>query len=117
MPGLAKRRLYKPERAPARIKGVLGHFQAPVACPDATVPEIAMALASICDAGKIEVGRGGEYDALGDTYTIIGKHNGKAQDLKIGGWQVAYIIGLVRQLNGGAPFDPSRLTKALTPGA
>ena len=114
MAGLVRRRLYKPERAPARKRGVL-HKQAPVACPDANTYEIAMALASLCESAGFIIGRGGEYDSLRDEYKLIGKSlaTGKAQDVTVKGFEVALLINYLRALNGGAKFDKRAMTKAL----
>jgi hypothetical protein len=120
---LATRRLYKPDRPAARKAGIL-HDQAPVACPNATAKEIAMAIAAMCIAANMEPGRGGEYDALKDEYTIIGRvrdgavdatgmATGKVQDIKIPGVVVAALIGELRGWNGTPQFDPRGLTKAL----
>lgn len=113
--GRRRNRLYKPERRPARKKGVLGHQQAPVGCPDASTKEIAMALASLCEASHVIPGRGGEYDALKDEYVVVGKSKltRKAQDFKVEGFAVAYLIQTLRAWNGGQPFDPQALTKAV----
>lgn len=113
--GLAKRRLYKPERRAPRKKGVLGHDQAPVGCPDANAKEIAMALASLCQASHVEPGRGGDYDRVKDVYTVVGrsKLTGKAQDFKIEGFAVAFLIQTLRGWNGTPKFDPQALTKAV----
>lgn len=111
--GLAKRRLYKPERAPARFKGVL-EKQAPVGCPDASKFEIAAALYAICDQAGVTVGRGGSYETLKDVYTVVGKSKatGKAQDVKVQGLEVASTIKLFRSLNGGkATAAADRLKK------
>lgn len=108
---MVKRRLYKPERRPARRKGVLER-QAPIACPDANRTEIAMALATLCRMSGVVVGQGGTYDALKDEYTVIGKvldgskdtagiPTGKAQDVTVKGLEVARLIKLVRRMNGG----------------
>jgi hypothetical protein len=103
--GLVKRRLYKPERAPARKKGVL-NSQAPVSCIDAGSFEIAAAIAAFCRQAKVIPGQGGEYDWLKDEYTIIGKSRvtGKAQDFKIKGDEVGALIKLARSINGGRPM-------------
>ena len=110
MSGLVRRRLYKPERRPARMKGVL-HDQSPVGCADANSYEIAMALASLCRASGMVVGRGGDYDSIKDMYTVVGTVNGKAQDLKIEGAAVAALIHQLRIWNGGSPFDKRGLSK------
>lgn len=112
--GLAKRRLYRPERRPKRFAGVL-HDQAPVGCPNATPKEMAMAIAAICIDGHIEVGRGGSYDPIKDEYVIVGKSTltGKAQDFKIEGVAVAALINSLRVWDGGKPFDPGALTKTV----
>lgn len=114
MAGLAKRRLYKPERRTARKRGVL-QDQAPIACPDANHYEIAMALASLCQASGVAPGQGGDYDPIKDVYTIIGKDKltGKAQDFKVEGWAVALLIAQLRVWNGGERFDKRALTKAV----
>ena len=100
--GLTKRRLYRPERAPARKKGVL-HNQAPIGCVSANAKEIALALYSLCwDAGYV-VGQGGQYDSLRDEYTVIAKRKdtGLVQDVTVHGAEVADLIKLARRLNGG----------------
>lgn len=103
----AKRRLYKPERSPARVKGVVGK-NAPVSLPDAKRNEIAMALYSICKEAGFIVGRGAEYDALKDIYTLIGKsrETGKAQEVKVHGFEVGAVIQMCRNalLFGVEPF-------------
>jgi hypothetical protein len=115
--GATKRRLYKPERAPARKKGV-SHSQAPIACPDAEAKEIAMAIYSICESADVVVGRGGDYDWLKDEYTIVGKSKatGKAQDFTVPGAAVAALIMQLRAWNGVQRFDKQAMVKALTPG-
>jgi hypothetical protein len=110
--GLIKRRWYKPERKPRRKRGVLQE-QAPVGCPDASHYEIGMALASICKAANMKVGRGGDYDPIKDLYTIVGSIDGKAQDLKVEGVAVAALINQLRVWNGVEKFDKQGLTKAL----
>jgi hypothetical protein len=104
--GLTKRRLYKPERRPARKKGVL-EKHAPIGLPTANAFEIASAVASLCEQAGFEVGRGGDYDSLKDEYTVIGKSlvTGKAQEIKIQGGEVAFLIKVGRGLNGG-PMVP-----------
>lgn len=103
--------MYRPERAPARRKGVLNK-QAPVSCPDACPEEIAMALFSIGEAAHMIPGQGGTYDALKDRYTLVGKvldggvdaagiPTGKVQDLEIEGSAVAALIWTLRGWNGG----------------
>ena len=111
--GLVSRRLYKPERKPKRFRGVL-EKQAPVGCPDASHYEIAMALASICKAANMQIGRGGDYDAIKDLYVVVGKIDGKAQDMKIEGVAVAALINQLRLWNGVHLFDKQALTKTLT---
>ena len=112
MAGLTRRAPYKPDRPSARKKGVL-YGQAPVALPDAAPKEIAMALASLCDSADVVPGQGGMYDPLRDEYTVIGKskETGKAQDFKVQGFEVAVLIGFLRQLNGGR-FDQHAITRA-----
>lgn len=111
MAGLTRRRLYKPERRPARKKGILDK-QAPISCPDASKGEIAMALFALCHEAKVIVGQGGEYDSLRDEYTVVGKlldgsvdpdgmPTGKVQDVKIQGAEVGAVIKLARMMNGG----------------
>lgn len=111
--GRASRRLYKPERAPARKRGVL-HDRAPVGCPNANNYEIAMAIASLCEASHVVPGRGLGYDPIADKYTIAGKSKatGKAQDFEIEGHAVALLINQLRVWNGGK-FDKQGLTKAM----
>ena len=109
MSGLTKRRWYKPERKPARAKGVIGKL-APIDCPDASQPEVVSAIACICAEMGVRVGRGGEYDALRDEYTVIAKvldggvhqrrPSGKVQDVKIKGTAVAAAIQYTRMLYG-----------------
>lgn len=111
--GLAKRRLYKPERRAARKKGVL-HGNAPLACPDASNTEIAMAIFSLCDEAGVVIGQSQGYDALKDEYTVTGKSKttGVAQDWRVKGFEVALLIGFLRQVNGGR-FDKQAITKRL----
>ena len=109
--GIVKRPWYKGERKAARKRGVL-HEQSPVGCPDASTYEIAMALASICKAAGMKIGRGGDYDSIKDLYTVVGNIDGKAQDLKIEGVAVAALINELRFWNGGR-FDKQGMTKAL----
>jgi hypothetical protein len=105
--GLAKRRLYKPDRRPARAKGVLGKHSvekmAPVGCLDATEGEVAKALFVLARQSGVTVGRGSGYDPLRDIYTVIGKSasTGKVQDFDIEGGVVAELIRVARILNGG----------------
>jgi hypothetical protein len=104
MPGLTRRRLYKPDRAPARQKSaLLLNKCAPVALPGATAKEIAMALTSICREANIVVGQCAGYDGIKDMYTVTAKHleTGKVSDFQIVGDEVALLIKLARQWNGG----------------
>jgi hypothetical protein len=101
--GLARRRLYKAERRPARIKGELRNQNAPIALLDANAKEVAMALYALCDLSGIVIGRAAGYDQLRDEYTVTGtsKLTGKAQDLTVKGAEVADAIVVARVLNGG----------------
>lgn len=117
MAGLVKRRLYKPERRPARKHGVFGKaleyanakFKpkvdpfAPVGLPDASAGEVRKALFAMCQSAGVVVGQGSGYEALRDEYHVIGKSmaTGKAQDFKIAGAEVAELIRVARMLNGG----------------
>jgi hypothetical protein len=100
--GLSKRRLYKPERAPARKAGVL-YNSAPISMPDATAGEVAKAIFALAQEAGVIVGQGSGYDSLKDVYTVVGKSRatGKAQDWQVEGAVVAEVIGLARMLNGG----------------
>lgn len=100
--GLVRRRLYKPERSPARVKGTM-YLYAPIGLPDATEGEVAKALFAIGKEAGVSIGRGSGYDSLRDEYTVIGKSRatGKAQDYKIAGAEVATLIKLARIWNGG----------------
>lgn len=100
--GLTKRRLYKPERRPARKTGVL-HDQAPSGLPDANANEIALALFALAKEANVIIGRGGDYDRIKDVYTVVGKslETGKAQDVQIAGAEIATLIMAARSLNGG----------------
>ncbi len=111
-PKIARRRLYKPERAPARKRGVIGACP-PQACPDASSYEIAMAIDALCEEAGFKIGRGSYYDRQRDEYWLIGKSlvTGKAQDTKVHGFEVAVLIQLLRQWNGGRKFDKQGLTK------
>ena len=99
---MARRRLYKPERAPARKKGIL-YKMAPIALLDANKEEVAMALFALAKMAGVTVGQGSGYDPLRDEYKVVGKSRatGKAQDFTIRGEEVATTIVLARQLNGG----------------
>jgi hypothetical protein len=105
--GLTKRRLYKPERSPARKRGIFGkhsvHKLAPVSCPDANEGEVAKALYAVAREAGVIIGQGSGYDALRDEYTVIGKSmaTGKAQDFTIAGAEIGVCIKLARMLNGG----------------
>jgi hypothetical protein len=102
MTGLARRRFYKPERAPARAKGVIGK-EAPISVPDATTTEIKTALYALCKEAGMIIGRGAEYEPIRDEYTVIGKSKatGKAQEIKVQGAEVGSVIRIARMLNGG----------------
>lgn len=111
MAGLARRRLYKPERRPARTKGVLDK-QAPIGLPNANKNEIALALFALAQQAGVAIGRGGSYDALRDEYTLTGKvldggidakgiKTGRVQDIKVQGAEVASVIKVARMMNGG----------------
>ncbi len=100
--GLAKRRLYKPERRAARVKGILYEL-APIGCPDAGEEEVAMAVFSMAKQAGFIIGRGSGYDGLRDEYTVVGKslRTGKVQDVTIAGADVALLIDYARSLSGG----------------
>jgi hypothetical protein len=108
--GLVKRPLYKAPRPPARDKGVFGNMfakgicpSAPNGCLDANSGEVSKALFAISLEAKVKIARGCGYDSLKDEYTVVGKSmaTGKAQDFKVKGEEVAAVIQLARQLNGG----------------
>ncbi len=104
MSGLAKRRLYKPERRPARTRGhVKAGQMAPVAMPSANHDEITLAIFHLCKQAGVKIGRSCGYDPLRDEYTAVGKSlaTGKAQDFTIHGGEVAQTIAIMRLLNGG----------------
>lgn len=106
---MAKRRLYKPERKPARKKGVL-YKMAPISLPDANEGEVAKAIFALGKLAGVTVGQGSGYDSLRDEYTVIGKSadTGKAQDFVLKGETVAELIVVARMLNGGK-MVPGRL--------
>ena len=108
-----RRRLYKPERKPARAKGVIGR-NAPIALPDASRTEIATALFALAQQCGVIVGRGADYDALKDVYTVLGKsrETGRAQDFSIQGQAVADVIVMARLLNGGPMGKPQKTAAA-----
>lgn len=110
---LARRHLYRRERAPARKKGEIRDNMAPLAMPDAHQKEIAMAIYAIGLDAKIKVGRAAGYDKLKDKYTVMGKsmETGKAQDFTIEGDAVAVAIELFRQMNGGRITEANRRTR------
>jgi hypothetical protein len=104
MSGLVKRPLYKAERRPARMRGVIKKGgMSPVAMPSANLDEITLALSHLCREAGVRVGRAGSYDPLKDVYTVVGKslHTGKAQDFTIEGAEVAQTIAIMRMMNGG----------------
>lgn len=104
MTGRARRRLYKPERKPARTKGVLALYDcAPVMLPNASVSEVKSALFALCRDGGFIIGRALDYDPLKDEYTVIAKslRTGKVQDVEVKGVMVADVIRVARRLNGG----------------
>ncbi len=104
--GLTKRRWYKPERAPARMKGSIGECS-PISCPDATKSEVLMALSAVALDAGVAIGRGGDYDKICDKYTVIGKSlvGGKACDIKIDGGTVGEVILACRMMRLGQ-MDP-----------
>jgi hypothetical protein len=122
--GLAKKRLYKPERRPARKRGVLDK-QAPVSCPDATKTEIALALFAIAKEAGVIIGQGGSYDPLRDEYVCVGKvldggsldgvYTGRVQDVTIHGAEVGAVIMFCRQVNGGPLLrDHEKMARRVT---
>lgn len=100
---LAKRPNYRPERRPARAKGVFKD-EAPLACPGATKYEIVTALCVVAKQLGIQIGRGVGYDKHRDEYTVIGKTGRFAlpQDYVIPGEYVAACILLWRKTMGAA---------------
>lgn len=122
---LVRRRLYKPDRPPARDLGVFGAGgrgdtrgimcrYAPVAMPEANAGEVVRAIAAICKTAGVIVGRGCGYESIRDEYTVVGKSRatGKAQDFRVKGEEVATVIRMARLLNGG-PMVPGALTAAV----
>jgi hypothetical protein len=105
--GLCKRRHYKPERAPARAKGLLGSNAAPLSVPDASAHEVLMSLSAVALEAGLRIGRGGDYDRIADRYTVVGKSlfDGKAMDVKINGEIVGEIIIACRMMRNGT-MDP-----------
>lgn len=106
-----RKQLYKRDRAPARAKGVLampglprGLSQlAPLGCPDANVTEVKSAIFVLAWRSGLVVGKGSGYDAMKNTYEVIGqsRRDGRKQDMTIQGEAVADLIKLTRILNGG----------------
>lgn len=98
--GLARRRLYKPERKPARAKGGLTDKDTPISLPNATRREVVMALTVLCKKVRVVPGRGVGYEPLRDEYKVIGKSmvTGKAQDFTVRGVDVADLIKEFRSL-------------------
>ena len=116
--GLVKRPLYKAPRPPARDKGVFGQMfakgicpSAPMGCLDANAGEVSKAIFAISLEAGVKIGRGCGYDGIKDEYTVVGKSmaTGKAQDFRVKGEEVATLIQVARQLNGGR-MEPGRLT-------
>lgn len=98
--GLVKRRLYKPDRKPARKKGE--RLPGPVALRGASTKEVVSAIAAACHLTNTTVGRGLGYDEQKDQYWVIAKSpEGKVQDFRVEGEWVADAIRLTRLLNGG----------------
>lgn len=102
MAGLVRRRLYKPERAPARAKNAIGS-RSPVMLTDATDREVASALAVLGQGCGIVIGLGRDYEPIRDEYTVTAKNRatGKVGDYRIPGSDVAQVIMLARMMYGG----------------
>ena len=100
--GLVKKRLYKPDRKPARIKGVL-YNQAPIGLVDATKSEVLTAIMGVCLTTGVIPARGCGYDSLRDEYTIAGynKSDKKFADVKISGQEVVVLIKFLRDMTKG----------------
>lgn len=101
---------YRPERAPARKRGVLG-TEPPNECKSATPHEI---ITGLCIAAKqlgITIGQGGEYDKTTGMYTVVGKDiaTGKVGDWKIPGHLVATITKEWRKLHPLLPRTPREM--------
>jgi hypothetical protein len=110
--GLTKRRLYKPELPPARIKGTIGQM-APIALPDASTHEVTMAIYSFGEAIGVTVGRGLEYDQIKDEYLALGKSakTGLARDFKVSGATIAELILRVRKMSGERRLDRAAINR------
>ena len=99
---LTHRRLYKPDRKPARIKGVL-YNQAPICLVDATKAEVLTAIAGVCLSSGVIPARGCGYDSIRDEYTIAGysKSDKKLKDVKVSGYEVGELIKFLRTITAG----------------
>lgn len=97
---LVRRRMYRPERPPARKKGVFKNAP-PVGALDATPHEVITSIAVVCKQLGVRPGQGGEYDPHSDYYALIGQDvaTGKAQDFRIPGHLVASVIKQWRKLH------------------
>jgi hypothetical protein len=108
---LARRRMYKRERRPARHDDSTGNMP-PVGMPDATPFEIVSSINAYAKAVlKIDVGRTNGYDAQKDEYSVIAKAGRweTPRDYKIPGAHIAMAIHAWRCGQG----DPARPTDPL----
>ncbi len=99
--GLVKRRLYKPERAPARVRGsasLIGSTELRISKDEARLAIFALC----CEAGLI-VGRGLSYDKRADEFVVLAKdrESGKVVEARLAGERIAGLVAAARILNGG----------------
>lgn len=106
--GRARRRMYKPERAPARHKSGIG-LQPPVGCPDANANEVEKSIPIVCKQFGILPGRALGYDKQRDEYVVVGKTGRWAlpQDYRVPGHLVAgLILNWRKVMREAGPQDP-----------
>lgn len=109
--GLRKRRLYKPDRAPARAKAWAPAPGTKLTEADLSLYEAELGIAAVgYDSGFI-VGRIIGYDSKKNAFHVTGKRlrDGKALDARMAGWRVSRAV-IAARIIAGVP----RLTREMS---
>lgn len=100
--GLAKRRLYKPDRAPARAKHWRHDPSVRLTEADLSLYEAEIGIAAVGWDSGIGVGRVLGYDPHRNVFHVVGKRvkDKRAVDCEIAGWRVSQAVVAARILAG-----------------
>lgn len=114
--GLAKRSMYRPDRAPARAKHWKPAAGAKLTESDLSLYEAELGIAAVAEELNIKVGRILDYDQSANIFTVVGNRiagrnpsakrgkriilNPKPLEMEIAGWRVSQAVVAARVMLG-----------------